>query len=244
MLVMAIGDRITELRTARKPLLTQERLAEQLGVARSTVAQWERNRNEPGPDMLRRLAAFFDVPPSYILDEPAPAQMQVREPQATYDRSNVSGGMMKIRGSTSFRVKIYGGISAGDGNTSPIDVDEIDIPAEFARDDYGALVIDGDSMHPFLFSSDIAIFRDWTQRKVGMITAARLENGDWVCKQMVYENGRYLLRSFNPKYPDITEGFQPMGYLVGIVRDIGPERLVRLNPYGLLPASRDTEKEM
>lgn len=137
------------------------------------------------------------------------------------------------------KLKVYGAISAGDGNTGTIDPDEIDFPQQFARDDYGALWIEGDSMmageRSGLMPSDLAIFRDWTREKVGRIMAAELPSGEWVVKELVYDDGRFKLRSLNERYPDIDGPFRLSGFLVGVVRDRGSRRHIILDTAGLSP---------
>ena len=65
--------------------LTQQKLADVLGVSRSTVAMWENGKNEPDNIMLARIAEYFhittdellglsseeqtDIPPVSILDK-------------------------------------------------------------------------------------------------------------------------------------------------------------------------------
>jgi phage repressor protein C with HTH and peptisase S24 domain len=133
------------------------------------------------------------------------------------------------------KVKIYGGVSAGEGNTSTIDSNEIEVPLELCRPDFGALIIEGDSMMDFLHPSDVAIFKDWRSEKLNHIVAAELPDKSWVVKLMVYEEGAFRLRSINGAYKDIHPPFRIAGFLVGFVRDDGPERLIRLNPFGLKP---------
>lgn len=69
----------------KNPLLTQKKLADALGVSRSTVAMWENEKNEPDNIMLARIAEYFhittdellglssekqaDIPPVSVLDK-------------------------------------------------------------------------------------------------------------------------------------------------------------------------------
>ena len=47
--------------------ISQQKLADYLGVARSTVAMWETDASEPDRNMLLQMAAFFDVSTDYLL---------------------------------------------------------------------------------------------------------------------------------------------------------------------------------
>lgn len=65
---MTIGDKI---KMQRKRLgLTQTELGERLGVKTNAVSKWECNRVEDIPtSKIKAMAALFDVPPSYLIDD-------------------------------------------------------------------------------------------------------------------------------------------------------------------------------
>ena len=68
-----LGNRLRMLRTQRK--LTQEEVAQKIGVARTTYAMYEQNSREPDNVTLQKLADFFDVSTDYLLgrtDNPTP----------------------------------------------------------------------------------------------------------------------------------------------------------------------------
>lgn len=213
---VGIGARIKMARLGHEPPFTQEQLAEACQIKRSRLAQYEVERTDPPVDVLMKIAEVLNVRLTDLTEEPA-------------------GRLPRPRPQPMGTLKVYGGISAGTGSTTSFELTELDVPPQFAREDYGALVVEGDSMMPFLESSDIAIFRDWFTPKPGFVMAAELADGSWVAKMVVYEQGSYLLRSLNGKYGDIDSGYRLGGFLVGIVRDSGPERTIRLNPYGLRP---------
>lgn len=60
-----IADRLCELRKSRK--LSQEQLAEKLGVSRQAVSKWERGEASPDTDNLIALAEVYDVSIDEIL---------------------------------------------------------------------------------------------------------------------------------------------------------------------------------
>lgn len=64
---MSIGKNIRRLRAERK--LTQEQLAEALGVSFQAVSSWERDEYKPETDNLLRLAEVFDVSVSAVAEE-------------------------------------------------------------------------------------------------------------------------------------------------------------------------------
>ncbi len=64
---MSIGANIKSLREERK--LTQEQVAESLGVSFQAVSSWERDEYKPDTDKLIKLADIFDVSVSAIAEE-------------------------------------------------------------------------------------------------------------------------------------------------------------------------------
>ena len=64
---MSMGDNIRKLREERK--MTQEQVAEALGVSFQAVSSWERDEYRPDTDNLIRLADVLDVSISSIAEE-------------------------------------------------------------------------------------------------------------------------------------------------------------------------------
>ncbi len=66
-----IGENIQHLRKKRN--LTQEALAEQVGVSRQTVAKWEAGESAPDLDAAGRLSRVFDVSLDELIALPSDA---------------------------------------------------------------------------------------------------------------------------------------------------------------------------
>ena len=64
---MTTGEMIKAAR--RKAGLTQAQLAEKLGIAYQTVAQWENDLRNPKLDTLQRIAAALDIPVTELIDD-------------------------------------------------------------------------------------------------------------------------------------------------------------------------------
>lgn len=62
---MAIGNVIYELRKERN--ISQQKLADAMGISQATIAKIEVNRNEATAATIRKLATFFDVSADYLL---------------------------------------------------------------------------------------------------------------------------------------------------------------------------------
>ena len=56
---MAIGNRIYELRKSQK--LSQEKLAEKIGVTRQTISNWELNESSPDLKQAKELSNVFSI---------------------------------------------------------------------------------------------------------------------------------------------------------------------------------------
>ena len=62
---MTIGEKIKTLR--RKHGLTQEQLAEKLGISRQALSKWEADASIPDTENVIRLARLFDITTDHLL---------------------------------------------------------------------------------------------------------------------------------------------------------------------------------
>ena len=62
---MDFGTRLKKLRTEKN--LSQEELATHLGIARSSIANYETNRNLPTTDILNKLATILNCSIDFLL---------------------------------------------------------------------------------------------------------------------------------------------------------------------------------
>lgn len=62
---MTIADRIQELRKMKG--MSQEQLADAVGVSRQAVSKWESEQSTPDPDKIIALSDVFDVTTDYLL---------------------------------------------------------------------------------------------------------------------------------------------------------------------------------
>lgn len=60
-----LNERIVKLRKGKK--ITQEELANRIGVTRSALSQYELGTRQPDYETLQRMATFFDVSTDYLL---------------------------------------------------------------------------------------------------------------------------------------------------------------------------------
>lgn len=76
---MEFADKLKQLRTERG--LSQEKLAEQIGVSRQVITKWESGTGTPKIDNLKTLADYFHVTIDEILGR---SQMQYEELTTQY----------------------------------------------------------------------------------------------------------------------------------------------------------------
>jgi transcriptional regulator with XRE-family HTH domain len=62
---MKYGNRIAQLRDEKR--LTQEELAQKVGINRAALSHYENNRREPDYETLQRIATFFHVSIDYLM---------------------------------------------------------------------------------------------------------------------------------------------------------------------------------
>ena len=61
--------------------MSQQQLAERLGVAQNTVCNWENGKRRPDAEALVRLAQLFDVSVEYLLGQEHAAKVSQKEAQ-------------------------------------------------------------------------------------------------------------------------------------------------------------------
>lgn len=159
---------------------TQERLAEIMGVGKSTISMYENGNRTPDFETLEEIADIFNVDLNRFSTTSTTQQM-------------VSSGIM---------VPVLGYVRAG----IPIEaVEEILDYEEISRDmarqgDYFALSIKGDSMEPKISEGDVVIVRRQETVENGEYAVVLVNGNDATVKKFYkLENGIKLL-STNPSY--------------------------------------------
>jgi len=90
---MSIGHKIKTLRRAKE--LTQEELAEVLGVSSKAISQWECNRTAPDISQLPMLCHFFEVTADELLEIDVFHKMQERDKIIAKNRELAHNGRNK-----------------------------------------------------------------------------------------------------------------------------------------------------
>lgn len=103
---LKLSDNILRLRRERK--LTQEQLADFIGVTKASVSKWETGQNTPDIVILPRLASFFDVTVDELIGYyPQLSKEQIRKRYQEYAAGFASVPFEEMRGRIQADVKQY-----------------------------------------------------------------------------------------------------------------------------------------
>jgi len=208
-----------QLRAFRNRLgLTQEQMATKLGIKRPRYANFEivlgkKGHSKPNAAILSALIQLgfeSEVGPPLI---PA-SQLLVPVPFIGY-------------------------IAASDPVdwTDPFESEEFEfVPPEMgdARGRF-ACKIASDSMMPLLEPHDVCVFQRTEVPKIGHIILFRSKENLVTVKQLKHDGETYTLHPLNPRYHTNPAEGSMLGYLVGIVRERGTQRITIFDSSGILP---------
>lgn len=200
------SKRLRELRISRD--LSQQKLADHIGMSKSSVNMYERGEREPSLEMLETIADYFNVDLDYLLGKSD-------IPQKILCFSSGNGSFShSILPITTQRLPLLGNIACG----KPIYADEdresyvevgTDINADFC------LKAKGDSMiNARILDGDIVFIRQQPSVEKGEI-AAVIINDEATLKRVYYypEDNKLILQAENPAY-------EPLVYIDEELNDI------------------------
>ena len=97
---MSLGEKIKVYRNSKN--LSQENLAEKVGVSRQAVTKWESNKSKPSTENLIRVADVLDISMNDLTSDNSLSEINRREnttfieqTQVVYDKAK-QGNIMKI----------------------------------------------------------------------------------------------------------------------------------------------------
>lgn len=159
---------------------SQQKLADKLGVSRSTVAMWESGASQPDNDSLLHLAKIFTTSTDFLL-------------------GNVEERYASPKG---VKVPVLGYIRAGiplDAVEEILDYEEVD-PAMAAKGDLFALRVKGDSMEPRIREGDVIICAETPCVESGTVAVVLVNGNEATVKKVVKHKEGLSLVAFNPAY--------------------------------------------
>ncbi len=183
------SERFKELRLEHD--LSQQALATQLGLSKSSVNMYERGEREPGLDTLESIADYFNVDMDYLLGK-TPTSGKYSFP------SDALLPMPAMR-----KIPLVGSIACG----TPILAEEnregdVDIPEHIHAD--FALRCKGDSMiNARIYDGDIVYIRQQDSVEHGQIAAVLIDD-EATLKRVHLFDDHIVLEAENPQFRPMT----------------------------------------
>ncbi|MGM9551425.1 MAG: LexA family protein [Clostridia bacterium] len=168
------GEKLKELRKSHN--MSQQKLADLLGLGQSTIAMWEKGKNNPEHTSLVKIAEIFSVSIDYLTGN-------------KFDKN-------------SFQIPVLGYVRAGvptEAVEEVIGFEDIVIP-ENKKKDFFALRIKGNSMAPRLMEGDTVIVQKQSDFTSGDICVALVGTGDATVKKIIKKESGIILMPLNSDY--------------------------------------------
>ncbi len=195
-----IGNALKRIR--KEQGLSQIELASKLGVAHSSLAEYETDKRMPRPEALLGICKALNTTPNYL-----------------YGFTEQTGGAVRP-------IPLLGVIRAGLPLLADANYSETITLSVYERGVDFALRVTGDSMvFAGIREGDIVLMRQTENAQTGDIVAAVLQDGDQLSTLKYYVAGKPpVLRAANPKYEDqiITSNHRIIGTCQGLVRSEAP----------------------
>ena len=173
---------------------SQETMAKELCVSKSTIAMWETGKRLPSPELYEQIADYFNVDIDYLY-----GRTTIRK-KIHYDSQ---GNEYVLNGlSKGVTINVLGRVAAGlpmEAIENIIDTEEISEQLASTGEFFG-LQIHGDSMEPRMYENDVVIVRKQEDAESGDIVIAMVNGNDATCKRLMKYAGSIALLSLNPKY--------------------------------------------
>lgn len=182
-----IGDTIKTLRKQQK--VTQQELANILGVTQQAVGKWEKGNSQPDTETLLKLAQYFGVSTDVLLGT------QVLENKL----EPVSAKFLQ-QFAPENQVPIVGTVRAGYGALA-LEEDFGTEPANVKDpQNYFYLLVKGDSMEPRIQDGDLALVRKQQVLEDGDLGVVVFGENEGTLKRFLRRGNAVVLQPFNPSY--------------------------------------------
>ena len=211
--------RLKELR--KKEGLSQQQLANKLGVTQATLSGWENEKYEIDNESLRKCAEIFNCSVDYILDIKQASLFDKEYMLKTYGvdiSKSFDENMAPLKEplNAAKKIKVLGEVPAG----VPIEsvesiIDEVEISDRLVNtgEQYFALLVTGDSMYPEYLDGDIVIVRKQPTADTGQDVVAYVNGYNATLKRLIKSEKGLTLRALNPAYESKTYSNQEVAEL-------------------------------
>lgn len=179
------------IRSARKAAhLTMKELGARIGLAESTISQYETGKRDPDNTTLLMIAEELNTSVSYLLNENKNRHLAVTDDV--------------------IKLPLLNEVAAGYTGRAYEDYDNgsIEIPRSYLKghpiEDFFMLRVKGDSMYPLYIEGDIVlVLKQKTLNRSGDIGVIRYDGDNATLKKVEYVMGEDWMRliPINPQYP-------------------------------------------
>ena len=179
--------KLKELRENRG--LSQAAFAKEMGVGQSTVGSWENGARKPNVDTTKKIAKYFNIPVSVLLDE-----------DLTTTRFDPADNWIPVLGNVAAGIPAEA-IESFDSE-DPDDWEQLD-DAMARNGKHVALRINGASMEPRMKKGDVVIVRLQPTIEDGEIAIVKVNGDEATCKKIKKTPQGLTLVPLNPAYSPI-----------------------------------------
>lgn len=209
---MSIGERIRSARLHRG--LTQQGLADRVGVSREAVRQWENDKVEPANRRLQIIAQKLDVKKAYLVGD---EQYKSRQLENENELSH-----QPLTGC----VPLISWVQAGKwsevvDNLHPGEAEDWIPTSKNVGKNAFALRVMGDSMEPRFPAGAIVVVDPDKEAVSGSLVVAKMGESA-TFKRLLKDAGRIWLRPENQQYPamEVDKEVQIIGVVRQVIFDI------------------------
>ena len=157
--------------------MTQQQVANHLGITRQALSNYENGTREPEYDLLCRLAELLRCPVSRLL------------------------GFSGAYESAGARIPILGTVKGGFNRLADQEFEGYEVADVASPDEYFFLRVTGDSMAPQIMEGDLALIHLQEDVENGEVAVVMIENQLSSLKRVLKQAGGILLQPFNTSYP-------------------------------------------
>lgn len=199
-----IGNILTDLRV--KKGLSQEEMADALGIKRARYSSWENEIASPNIEMLGKIADFHGVSTDYFYGKKTHTYIQ------TMDSNLIS-------------VPIVAEVPAGYPKLAYEDIiEEIQIPKSYTNngEKVFGIKINGDSMTNLgIDDGDTVLVRLQPTAENGQTVIAKIDGEEVTCKRFYRTNGKVTLEPANGKYKPLSpDQVEIIGIVFKVIKDM------------------------
>lgn len=197
-------DRLKNLRSQKK--FRQKDLATKLGIARTTIANYEQGTRFPDKETLKNIANFFDVSIDYLLG---------RSDYPNYWSNKIVDFNQLVE------IPILGVITAGKPILAQENIEDYRLTskADVKGGNYFFLKVNGDSMiGSRIHSGDLVLIRKQEDVENGTIGVVMVNDEEATLKRIYKKNNHIILQPDNPKYEPIILSNQDVKIIGKVVK--------------------------